>query len=92
MSSNMVYSKCKWLIGMIEMSSNKNKGMNRQMKNIMFQLVTMDKKLQNWRNLGVGEYTLKIQLKSILEGTTLMMSFKHGRGHGNPFISRMAKH
>jgi hypothetical protein len=21
-----------------------------------------------------------------------MMSFKHGRGHGNPFISRMAKH
>jgi len=54
---------------MIQMSSNIDKGMNQQMKIMM----TMDKKLQHWRSLGLEEQMLKDQLKSILEGTTLMM-------------------
>lgn len=67
--SSVIYSKCTWLIGMIQMNSNIDKGMNQQMKIVM----TMDKKLQHWRSLGLEEQILRIQLKSILEGTTLMV-------------------
>jgi hypothetical protein len=60
---------------MIQMSSNIDKGMNQQMTIMMTmdKKVIMDKKLQHWRGLGLEEQMLKIQLKSILEGTTLMM-------------------
>jgi proline dehydrogenase len=58
---------------MIQMSSNIDKGMNQQMMIMMTMKVTMDKKLQHWKGLGLEEQMLKIQLKSILEGTTLMM-------------------
>jgi hypothetical protein len=47
---------------MIQMSSNIDKGMNQQMTIMMTmdKKVTMDKKLQHWRGLGLEEQMLKI--------------------------------
>ncbi len=51
--------------------------------------MTMDKKLQYWRTMGVGELMLKLWLK-LMEGSTLMMRISGMvRKHGNSCTWRM---